>query len=197
MISVITACADFNQGERVKSLMVSLSSWLLFPVDEIVIVDWGGEIADLPTDSRIKIIRVNLSNNVWVQTVAFNLAANNAVGEFILKLDCDHVLNPFQRFFCDHPLRAGLFYRGCHNFGKTYDECALNGVLYCCKNDFFSVNGYSEMIRSYGGDDTDLYKRLKENGVEEKIIQNNSVIHLHHGDGFRNVGETKMRDLVE
>jgi len=96
-VSIIAACKN-----RRKALEISLRSWLMFEeVKEVIITDWSSDesindLADL--DSRVKIITVS-DKEYFNQPQPLNLAASIATGDYILKFDVDHVLNPYYNFF--------------------------------------------------------------------------------------------------
>ena len=92
-ISLITACKN-----RVDALKISLMSWLNFKeITEIIIIDWS---SDEPInyltklDPRVKVVRVS-DKQYFNQPQPLNLAAKISTGDYILKLDCDHLLNPY------------------------------------------------------------------------------------------------------
>ena len=92
-ISIITACKN-----RSDALKLTLFSWLKFPeVTEIIIVDWSSDepinyLTNL--DPRVKIVRVE-NKKYFNQPQPLNLAAKISTGDYILKLDADHLFNPY------------------------------------------------------------------------------------------------------
>jgi hypothetical protein len=92
-ISIITACKN-----RTDALKVSLMSWLNFKeIHEVIIVDWDSEepINHLTKlDPRVKVVRVS-DKKYFNQPQPLNLAAKIATGEYILKVDADHLFNPY------------------------------------------------------------------------------------------------------
>jgi hypothetical protein len=109
-ISVICACKN-----RYDALRVSLNSWLAFrEIKEIIIVDWSsdqpiGHLTKL--DKRIKVIRVD-DEKYFNQPQPLNLAASVATGDYILKLDCDYILNPYFSFFENYKIDDKSFLCG-------------------------------------------------------------------------------------
>lgn len=95
-ISLICACKNRNEP-----LQIALSSWLLRPeITEIIVVDWSSDVplASLTKlDSRIKVITVQ-DQKYFNQPQPLNLAASIATGDYILKVDCDYVFNPYHNF---------------------------------------------------------------------------------------------------
>lgn len=197
-ISVICACKN-----RYDALRLSLYSWLHFDqIKEIIIVDWSSDepidhLVDL--DSRIKIVRVedephfNLSQPL-------NLAASLATQDYIVKFDCDYLLNPYLNFFGEFPADENSFVSGLskveavefyneqtgsydidyHKMGIeairdyvfTYSPLFkyLKGILFVSKENFNKVGGYDESIETYGWEDTNILCRLELLGLHHKTI---------------------------
>jgi hypothetical protein len=109
-VSVICACKN-----RYNALRVSLSSWLAFDeIKEIIIVDWNSDepINHLSKlDKRIKIVRVE-GEKYFNQPQPLNLAASIATGDYILKLDCDYIINPYFQFFEHYKIDENSFLCG-------------------------------------------------------------------------------------
>ena len=128
-VSVICACKN-----RYNALRVSLSSWLAFDeIKEIIIVDWNSDepINHLSKlDKRIKIVRVE-GEKYFNQPQPLNLAASIATGDYILKLDCDYIINPYFEFFEHYKIDENSFLCG-------QDD-------YECKHEYWNENlqGYA------------------------------------------------------
>ena len=116
-VSIICSCKN-----RYGALKLSLISWLKFDqIKEIIIVDWSSdEPIDHLTklDSRIKIVRVP-NKKYFNQPQPLNLAASLATGEYILKMDCDYILNPYYNFFEKYHPEENCYISG---RVKTIDE---------------------------------------------------------------------------
>lgn len=177
-ISVFTCC--MNRNENLKK---SLDSWVKIPeIDEIVIVDWSSDeclkpLIDTYQDSRIFLARVN-GQKFWVLSYAFNLAARLTTRSKIFKLDADTKIKP--GFFQAHNLEVGSFFTGSWRTAKNDSEKRLNGIIYCHREDFFSVNGYNEYITTYGWDDCDLYTRIESIGLEKQDFLTEYLEHQEH-----------------
>jgi beta-1,4-mannosyl-glycoprotein beta-1,4-N-acetylglucosaminyltransferase len=176
-ISLICACKN-----RSNALRVSLSSWLLFDyVKEIIIVDWS---SDEPInyltklDSRIKVIRVE-DQKYFNQPQPLNLAIQMATGDYILKVDTDYLLNPYENFFEKYLVDEKSFISGKHNIKspeyidpKTglsmIDTASMNledwtnyfnsycqffkfltGLLFVSKKNLEAIGGYNESLTKY------------------------------------------------
>ena len=211
-ISIICACKN-----REESLRISLQSWLCFDqIKEIIIVDWSSDkpISYLTTfDNRIKVIRVE-NEKYFNLSQPLNLAAKIATGDFILKLDCDYILNPYHSFFNNYDIDEHSFISGNHNVKQhefwngegygidlknmhivdIYDYVVtythyfkyLKGMLFVHRNAFEKINGFNENIDNYGWEDSDIIHRLELLGLEHKKINyDHSLIHIPHPDKKR------------
>ena len=195
-ISIITA-----QKNRTENLFLALPSWLELNVNEIIIVDWGSEvsikneIAEI-NDDRIILIEVK-NQPKWCLAEAFNLAAQYAKGDLLLKLDADIKIEP--NFLDYHPLKQGQFFAGNWKNARNSNEKALNGVLFVHRCDYWEINGYNEFFKIYGWEDSDLYNRLADIGLKRSDINNNLIYHLPHEDrvtnqemGIKGIDDSKL-----
>lgn len=192
-VSIICACKN-----RIKSLTISLSSWLLFDeVKEVIIVDWNSDTSIdylIHLDPRIIIIRVN-DEEFFNQPQPLNLASKFATQENILKLDCDHILNPYYNFFDVHKLiDSDNFVSGVYR--KNSDELLdssefifpLYGVLYVNRKRFHEIGGFNEkMGKYYSVEDGELTIRLRSLGMKLHPLNLRSfcIIHIPHSDYVR------------
>ena len=176
-ISIISACKNRNQA-----LQISLNSWLNFKeIKEIIIVDWSSDepldyLSDL--DERIKIITVS-DKDYFNQPQPLNLALSVATGDYILKLDSDHVINPYYNFFDTYNIDKNSFVSGkpsCDNYEvyseemetyvidhtkMSYEQLSkyfnsyspyykyLTGLLFTAKENLIKIGGYNENLGKY------------------------------------------------
>ena len=195
-VSIICACKN-----RTKPLSISLQSWLLWDeVKEIIIVDWSSDesLSYLTKiDSRIKVISVP-NKKYFNQPQPLNLAASIATGDFILKFDCDHIINPYWNFFEKYSVDENSFATGfsdyespeyinengisCVNhtkmqFSEVVNYCnqyseyykSLIGMLFVSRDNFFKCGGYNENLGDYYGfEDEELMNRLEFLGLSHK-----------------------------
>jgi glycosyltransferase involved in cell wall biosynthesis len=171
-VSAIVCCKN-----RSENLFISLESWLkIKQITEIIILDFGSDtVLRLPfNDSRIKLYRYE--SVYWHLSKAYNIAIQLSTKNIILKLDCDYYLNP--NFLVSNKLSSNEFIVG-KNGNST------RGLLFTHKKNFFSINGYNERIINWGGDDTDIYRRLIKFGLKEKIVIPNTIKHLPHKENLR------------
>jgi Holliday junction resolvase RusA-like endonuclease len=179
-VSIICACKN-----REKSLIISLNTWIMFPeVSEIIIVDWSSDVPInhlTSLDKRIKIVTVP-NQKYFNQPQPLNLASDIASSDKLLKLDCDHILNPYYNFFEDYVLEENSCISGINHIKNDLYR-GIFGLLYIRKKDFLRVNGFNEkMGKYYSFEDDEILGRLKLSGMSiKKIIpQSNRVIHLPH-----------------
>jgi hypothetical protein len=188
-VSIITACRN-----RVKPLSISLASWIQFDeVDEIIITDWNSDepINHLTRLSeKIKIIRVN-NEPYFNQPQPLNLAASLVKSEYLLKLDNDHILNPYFNFFDTYKIEENSFVSGCNNgcWGMdAYFLYPLWGLLYVKTDTFKKLGGYNEnMGKYYAVEDDELSVRLISYGLNPIPIdiQKFTALHIAHTDKDR------------
>lgn len=177
-VSLIAACKDRNQ-----SLSLALPSWDgIKGVKEIVLVDWGSKddiFIDMPfldgllKKGKLSLLRVTVDE--WVLGRAYNLAAQAAVGDVLLKVDCDTVVE--KQFLSVHSPRKGVFYTVHWGTERNENEQALRGVWMANKADFWNVGGYDERIIGYGYEDVDLYSRLEKAGLSTNPIDLGTLRH--------------------
>jgi len=189
-VSIITACKN-----RRRALFVSLASWIqLDQVSEIIVTDWNSDqpIDDLTRLSKkIKVIRVN-NEPYFNQPQPLNLAASLVKTEYIMKLDCDHVLNPYFNFFEMNDVKDDYFISGCNSVDQNsmdaYFLYPIWGLLYVKTEAFKHIGGYNEnMGKYYAVEDDELSMRLMSYGLKPKFmdVQKFSVLHLPHTDKDR------------
>lgn len=187
MISGNTVSITTGSMNRLAHLRMVLPSWLALPeVDEILIVDWGSEPALLEslqdfTDPRICIARV-AGRRYWENARCHNLEFRLASGDWLLRLDNDHLLR--EDFFRSHIVEPGVFYAGnWRPWAEGRDEKRnLSGILLVERNALFHVNGYNERLIHYGVEDDDVYERLTAFGVERRDLVPETAEHIHHAD---------------
>lgn len=161
-ITLIAACKN-----RQESLSMAFPSWTSQAhIDQIVLIEWSHSqyewhriphLAVSLQSGRLTIVHVDGGD--WALSRAYNLAAQFAIGEFIVKVDCDTYLR--DDFFDKHPLPPkSTYYFVPWGTPRNSNEERLRGVWFARRADFFKVGGYDERIVRYGYEDTDLYNRF-------------------------------------
>lgn len=197
--SVICYCKN-----RESNLRISLTSWIFFEeIKEITIIDANSDtplndlIRSWFTDQRIKVVRT-LEDITLAE--GFNLAIRCSSYDKILKLDTDYVLCPLYPFFELNILEPGYFLAGDWQKARSQNELYLSGFLYAYKADLLNVNGYAEIIKTYGWDDSDIQERLEKSGLKKADINLDSIIHISHPDFLRLTrgnGKDTLPELIE
>ena len=197
--SIVCGCRD-----RAADLGAVITSWAADErVTEIVIVDWSSrpahaevvsELASKAAASRLpdKLLRVVLvrvaGEATWQPGPCFNLGLRFATQDKILKLDADVALrcdDGRALFLGEHVLCERDFFAGDWLRARDDNERHLSGVVYARRHDLLAVNGWSEKIVTYGGDDTDLYERLTNHPHRRGVLNNDTLYHIPHSDNIR------------
>lgn len=212
-ISLICACKN-----RIDTLEISLRSWLLKKeITEIIIVDWSSDKSIFyldKLDSRIKIVSVP-NKKYFNLSQPLNLAASLATGDYIFKVDCDYILNPYYNFFENYLIDDNTFVSGnlnCKNYeffdGNQYvidkNNMSLNelteylnsysqffknlsGLLFVSHKNFKKIGGFNENYRKYYGyEDTEMVHRLNLLNLKEvKLNFDHSIFHVPHSNDIR------------
>tara|TARA_B110000046_G_C13019699_1_gene410441 strand:- start:167 stop:3526 length:3360 start_codon:yes stop_codon:yes gene_type:complete len=187
----IVSCS-MNRNENLRKALIT---WLQLDVDEIVIVDWSSKepveetIKDL-MDHRVKIIRVE-GESEWVLTYAFNVGLRFTRYSKVYKFDAD--IQVSSDFLEKNKFLQGEFCRGSWKLAcdsGNDEQKFVNGSFCAFKKDLLEIGYYNEFIRTYGYDDSDLYKRLTDNaGLAQKFIEPSSILHLDQKEELRLINQ--------
>ncbi len=171
-----------------------MASWMQFDeVEEIIVTNWN---SDEPIDhltilsEKVKIINVK-DEPYFNQPQPLNLAASLVKSEYLLKLDCDHILNPYFNFFDFHKIEEKSFITGSNNLLQGLDFEFLHplwGLLYVKTQIFKEIGGYNEsMGKYYAAEDDELAARLISYGLNPVLIdsQKLSALHIPHSNKER------------
>jgi len=162
--------------------------------DEHIILDYGSndpiKREQLPSDSRIKLHRVENSTQKWWLTHSYNLAFSLAKGNYILKLDADIVL---EQSFVDELVDKIKFEQPhlmCNRL--TIQEWSLpsdlfttNGLFLCQRASLEKLGGFNPYLQGWGWDEIDLYSRFFLAGLTVSRIPKEGVQPIEHDDELR------------
>jgi len=129
----------------------------------------------------------------WILSYAYNLAAQFATGDLLLKVDCDTKVH--RDFLKAHPMekRDNLFYRYSWLRGQEENQQHLSGVFFVPKKYFEDVRGYDERIQNYGWDDSDLYRRIEKLEVNPLPVNVDYLQHIKHEDSVRSADQEDLQ----
>jgi hypothetical protein len=173
---------------RTSHLIKNISSWLSSGVDELIIVDWCSDESLLPilkklNNDKIRYVRVE-NETSYIRSYAQNLGAKFCRYDKILKLDAD--INIIDEKFLDkHTIKPGEFYVSDYLCARDDNEKFTHGIMYLDINDYFSINGYNEIIIDYGWDDSDFTSRLLLLGLHKKLFNLDTIYHVPHDNNTR------------
>lgn len=181
-ITIVTACRN-----RESNLGQAIQSWLALSPYQIIICDWGS--ATPLTHERLGIEGCRPIVNIlryeadrWILTWAFNEALMQVKSEYVLKLDCDHVVS--EDFVKLNQPCFGHFLRGhCRQAAKGQQY--INGAFLSCTDLLRRVGFYDERITTYGWDDSDLYGRLYDASLGSSVFAIGSLWHLEQCETTR------------
>jgi glycosyltransferase involved in cell wall biosynthesis len=190
-LSIVTQLLDWNFGFK-----QALPTWIKYPCDEIVILDWGtGKESALEVagaflhDSRVVFVR-NITDIPYNKSIARNKAVEIAQGDVIFYVDSDvQLLKPAPVLGENHyrrgqPLGPGdkspFFTAGGVKFNRS-----LDGTAMFHRRHFDLLNGFDERMQGWGWQDSDFYRRLSASGLEAAHFPAATLKHVDHADGLR------------
>jgi hypothetical protein len=184
MFTLVTACMN-----REAHLRQSLPKWLRLPhLTEILVVDWSNRqpLNDLlAIDPRVRVVRVE-GEPKWILSYAYNAGIARATQPVIVKCDADCIPSAELLNYAPGPKH---FFAGYWRSGAAVGKPSVNGQCIFLKSQFQAVNGYSEVIRTYGRDDEDFYDRLIAHGHERKEIPPACLDFLDHSHDDRTANQ--------
>jgi glycosyltransferase involved in cell wall biosynthesis len=159
---------------RADHLEQTLPTWMLNPIDEIVVVDWSSpegikKIIDTYQDGRIIHVSVP-GQTVFDRSRAKNTGVRISTGHFLILCDADVKLGA-QATSCVKSRQSALY----RKYGPRqgfYGTCLLT------RNMFQQVNGYNERIEGWGYEDDDLFNRLASKYPIQFTFQ--ALSHIEH-----------------
>lgn len=164
-VDLITPCRN-----RVEYLRVSLPSWLACPqIQRIIIVDFNSTIPVVDTlgdlkDERVTVVRVD-EEPIWRQGRAQNIGLGLAQGDLVLKTDADVSTVDIQTYVEKMSEDSSIFFKGYCKLGTS------SGLCMAPRHQMKSIGGYHDHMSGWGGDDVDLYRRLKKRKLKALLFQ--------------------------
>lgn len=162
MYSIVTTCKG-----RLHHLKETLPAMLRQPGAEVVVVDYdcpdgtAGYVAAHHPAARV--VRSGPAEGFNVSR-ARNLGAAGSRGETLVFVDADVVLaDGFVRFV---EAKLGHDFFAKPRDPQTLDENSVQGTCAVHRRHFDLVGGYDEVLVNYGGEDLELYERLRTARLE-------------------------------
>lgn len=167
---------------------------------EVILVDYNcpdgtGEWV-AKTFPSVNVIFINNADTFHLAK-ARNIGAKVVTNDWICFLDADVLLNQNFELELASSLHSGLYFRPCQEVGLTQNY-SLHGTFVCEKSAFDSINGYDEVIKNWGDEDTDLYQRLDLLGKGRGTFPAYLISSIDHDDSVRTEYYTiKSRSLSQ
>jgi len=177
-LTMITTCKG-----RLRHLQQTLPLMVCQPLTEVVVVDYGcpqGTAAWVRANfPAVRVVEVtddpgfNLSR-------ARNIGARTAMTPWLLFVDADVIVGAELGEWIRAGLVPGNFY-----LTQAFGRSDLSGSFFCPRKAFEAVGGYDEAITGWGGEDEDLYIRLKTSGCLLNSYPDGLFTAISHGDDER------------
>jgi len=188
-VAFVTTCKGrLHHIQQTLPLMVAESP------AEIVVVDYGcpqgaGDwvASNYP---EVTVVRVDDDPGFCLPR-ARNLGAQKTSASWLCFIDADVKVTPGWTQWMAENLDPRCFYRaGMVNGERIKDTW---GTVLCSRKAFADVGGYDEAFGGWGGEDDDLYERLKMFGYRELTYPAHFVDAIHHDD----VERTLFHDIKD
>lgn len=131
------------------------------------------------SDKRIVNVRCNVKPNEWNLSAARNAGFKAAIGEIILFIDADAILQPGFIEAHVNALVPGSFF-----CGWGYKDATGCCMVYA--RDFKAINGYNEALQGYGYEDIDIYLRLEKTFSMHRKPWISGIETIKHSNEIRN-----------
>jgi glycosyltransferase involved in cell wall biosynthesis len=154
--------------------------------DEIIVVDYGcpdGTSAWVKCNfPAVKVVRVN-DDPGFCLSRARNIGAARSLSELICFIDADIKIGAGLIPWIKTSARSDAVYRAGLVNGRPNFETFGTAII--PRKIFVSIGGYDEVFRGWGGEDTDIYNRLRMSGVPSLAYLPTFVSPISHGDDER------------
>jgi glycosyltransferase involved in cell wall biosynthesis len=164
-MDLVTPCR--NRAEDLKN---SMPSWIECElINRIIVVDFNSskpviEELDAARHERLTVVRVE-NEPLWRQGRAQNVGLALTDSELVLKIDADVSivdLRPYMEAMASDPT---LFFTGFSKHGTS------SGLCLAPRRKLRAIGGYHDHMSGWGGDDVDIYRRLKKRGLRREIFK--------------------------
>ncbi|KPC54419.1 Glycosyl transferase family 2 [Amantichitinum ursilacus] len=172
LLTFVTTCKG-----RLSHLQLTLPTWLAQRDCAVIVVDYG--CPDGAGDwvaahhPQVAVVRVN-DDASFCLARARNAALPHIRTDWVCFIDADiRVTGDLAGWFAEQPNPAGFYRPDPFDFDT-------GGTVLCRVQDVQRAGGYDELIRGYGGEDTDLYARLLRIGVPRRAFNGAWLAPIRH-----------------
>lgn len=180
-VAFVTTCKG-----RLHHLQQTLPRFVAEQPDELIVVDYGcpqGAAAWVKEHfPDVKVVCVD-DDPGFSLSRARNLGAAEVTADWICFVDADTVVAPGWVRWMRNALQQGRFFRVAQASAARQPE--LWGTFIVERDVFGRCGGYDELLRGWGGEDGDLYRRLHCSGLSEADFPCDFVSTIAHGDNER------------
>lgn len=195
-VGIITRCMN-----RKSFLKQALPTWVKFPIDKIVIVDWGmkEDLSDLLIDDRVTIIQVP-GVDKYDMGIPNNIAARYLDTDYLFCVDADVMFNEHSaalRLFLEK-VKTGCFPPVAYA-RQVRSFCPLSGTALYERETYHKANGFYEGLPCRGMDELDMFFRLT-NKVGAKgwsLFYPGMFIHIDHDNTSRVENFKEVKSIQE
>jgi N-terminal domain of galactosyltransferase/Glycosyl transferase family 2/Methyltransferase small domain len=167
---------------RLEHLQKSLPLMVTVPNTRCIVVDYG-----CPQQSGRWVLQhypqVHVEfvtdDSEFCLSRARNFGANAVTSPWVCFIDADVMLQPEFAVWLRQPRDPKAFY------GVGVSDSPTRGTMLSTTESFFSVGGYDEVIRGWGGEDDELYLRLRAAGNMELAFPAGLLSPIEHDDSLR------------
>ena len=181
-VSFVTVCKG-----RLSHIKETLPKLIQEAPEEIIFVDYAcpENSGDYVKENfpSVKVIKVKDDEGFCLPR-GRNIGAAQASSEYICFMDAD--IN-VQAGFVDW-IRWNANLKSFYRHEKQLDGIRAKetwGTFIVAKNDFNKIGGFDEVFRGWGGEDDDIYMRLKMAEVNEVEYPHDLITAITHGDEIR------------
>ena len=166
--------------------------------DEIIFVDYGcpdgsGDWVQAHFPA-VKVVRVD-DDPGFNRSRARNAGAAASTSDWLCFIDADVMVQAGWVAWLRQNLRPEVHWRAARLADNTRDPETW-GTCLCQRAVFESIGGYDDAFRGWGGEDDDLYERLRSAGLPEQNYPYRFLEPIRHDDDLRFLyDETKDKDL--
>lgn len=178
-LSLITTCKG-----RLAHLRETLPLFCAIPDTEVILVDYGcpegsGDwaAAHFP---QVRVVRVT-DDPGFNPSRARNIAAREATADYLFFVDADIRVAPEAHEVIAQAVNPNRFV----TVDATENGNEIRGTCVVPRAKFEAVRGYDEVLKNYGMEDTELYDRLMDFGVDDGFIPPGPFRAIAHGDDLR------------